>query len=150
MSMLELYEASNEDVFHSKHGVINLDNASTLSRRQKSLLSMALKIAETSDMPQKHGAIIVKSGRVLALGVNKWRNKDLRKTQNGYNPNLTYHAEVDALNRFADVRGATIYIARLGKNGEPRFSRPCSRCLEALQDAGIKKIVYTTNQQIDL
>lgn len=147
--MLEVYEASQHDVFHSKHGVIKLDNASVLSRKQKSLLMMAMRVAETSELSQKHGAIIVKSGRVLAVGVNKWRNRELfRASIKTYNPDLTYHAEIDALNRFADVKGATIYIARIGKNGESKYSRPCHRCLQALQKSGIKKIVYTTNRQI--
>lgn len=105
---------------------------------------MATRIAETSEVPQRHGAVIVKSGRVLAVGVNKWRNRNIKNNDLEYNPHLTYHAEIDALNRFADVEGATIYIARVDKKGEPRFSRPCSRCLKALKDAGIKKIVYTT------
>lgn len=142
--MLEIYETST-DVFHSKHGVIQLDNNLTLSNKQKSLLALASRIAETSELPQKHGAVIVKSGRVLSVGVNKWRNKNVASTDGEYNPHLTYHAEIDALNHFDDVSGSTIYIARIGKNGEHRFSRPCNRCLIALNRAGIKKIIYTTH-----
>jgi deoxycytidylate deaminase len=142
--MLEIYETSS-DVFLGKNGVIQLDNNKSLSNKQKQFLSLASKLAESSELPQKHGAVIVKSGRVLAVGVNRWRNKNIQVTEPEYNPNLTYHAEVDALHRFADVTGATIYIARVGKNNEPKFSRPCSRCLVALKEAGIKKIVYTTH-----
>jgi tRNA(Arg) A34 adenosine deaminase TadA len=142
--MLEIYETT-EDVFMSKNGIIKLDSNKSLSNKQKRLLTLACKLAEASELPQKHGAVIVKSGRVLTVGVNRWRNKNLTHTEPEYNPNLTYHAEIDALNRFQDVTGATIYIARVGKNNEPRFSRPCSRCLIALKDAGVKKIIYTTN-----
>jgi deoxycytidylate deaminase len=143
--MLEIYETS-DDVFHSKHGEIQLDSNLTLSNKQKSLLTLASRIAETSDLPQKHGAVIVKSGRVLSVGINKWRNKNTANTGGVYNPHLTYHAEIDALNHFNDVSGSTIYIARIGKNGEHRFSRPCNRCLTALHAAGIKKIIYTTHE----
>lgn len=147
--MLELYE-TYADEFLGKNGVINLESDLKLSNRQKRLLILASRLAETSELPQKHGAVIVKSGRVLAFGVNKWRNRDMVAAQTEYNPNLTYHAEVDALNRFQDVRGATVYIARVGKAGEMRFSRPCSRCLVALKEAGIKKVVYTTNDMKEL
>lgn len=60
-----------------------------------------------------------------------------------YNPNLTVHAEIDALSRVADPRGATVYVARVGKHGDPRFSRPCANCAKALAEAGVKAIVYT-------
>jgi deoxycytidylate deaminase len=79
----------------------------------------------------------------MSIGVNKWRNKDMLDEKKGYNVNLTVHAEVDALSRVQDANGAVIYIARVGKAGDRRFSRPCDRCAKALQEAGVKQIIYT-------
>jgi deoxycytidylate deaminase len=49
------------------------------------------------------------------------------------------------LSRVADPRGATIYVARVNRTGEPRMSKPCSACARALKDAGVSKIIYTIN-----
>ena len=145
--MIELYETL-EDRFVSKAGIINLEKGITLSNKQRSFLNLALRLAETSDLPQKHGAVIVKAGSVLSMGVNKWRNKELTNTAKEYNPYLTYHAEVDAIsNAGSDLNGATIFIARIGKDGCEKFSRPCQRCTQSLKAAGIKKVIYTTGSE---
>lgn len=143
--MVELYE-TNSECYVGKHGVIQLDRQQTLSNKQRSFLNLASRIAETSELPQKHGAVIVKSGSVLSVGVNKWRNKQLlNNDKDEYNPYLTYHAEVDAISHYVgDLTGATIYISRIGKDGSEKFSRPCMRCLKEIKSSGIKKIVYTT------
>lgn len=100
-------------------------------------------MAEASDVKHKHGAVVVKAGRPVSLGVNKWKNRDMLQSLEGYNPNLTVHAEIDALSRVSDARGAVVYIARVSKTGDKQFSRPCNNCAKALAQAGVKKIVYT-------
>ena len=137
--MVELYEAE------ANAALFRLD-APVLSKKQRSFLNFAVRIAETSELNQQHGAVIVRGGSVLSFGVNKWRNKSINPpTSDEYNPNLSYHAEVDAINHAnSDLRGATIYVARIGKDGTHRLSRPCMRCTKALKKAGIKKVVYTT------
>ena len=101
-------------------------------------------MAESSDVISRHGAVCVRGGRVLSLGTNRWRNKYMPAGNNGdYNPNITTHAEIDALSRVPDARGATIYVARINKRGGERFSRPCNNCIKALTVAGVKAVVYT-------
>lgn len=144
--MVELYETM-DTCFIGKHGIIKLDEGTTLSNKQRSFLNLASRLAETSELPQQHGAVIVKAGSVLSMGVNKWRNKMVNPpvTTTDYNPFLSYHAEVDAINHAnADLNGATIFIARIGKDGTERFSRPCQRCTQAIKKAGIRKVIYTT------
>lgn len=114
-----------------------------MSKKQRSYLTLALRVAEASEVDKRHGAVVTKGGRVMSTGINKWRNRDLLSSTAGYNPNLTVHAEIDALSRVADANGAIIYIARVGKIGEERFSRPCDLCAKALQKAGVKQIIYT-------
>jgi deoxycytidylate deaminase len=129
----------------ARFGIENIrsTNLQGLSRKQRSLLDLAVRTAEASDVTQKHGAVLVKGGRVLSVGMNKWRNRDMILTVNEYSDALTTHAEQDALSRVKDARGAVIYIARVGKAGEERMSRPCEACAKALMDAGVKQIVYT-------
>lgn len=116
-----------------------------MSRRDRSFLDLALKIAETSDCNSKHGAVIVKGGRVMSVGVNKFRNDPAfvpSDVKNGRGTIFSIHAEEFALSRAGDVKGAVMYIARLSKRG-PAFSRPCNHCAKKLIKAGIKTVVYT-------
>ena len=122
----------------------------TLSRKQKSLLNLAVKVAATSDLAQRHGAVIVKNGRVLALGVNKQKNADINAPHALNAPEyFTVHAEADAINRARNIKGATIYIARVNKRGEERLSRPCDSCAETIRKAGIRTVIYTLSDVDD-
>jgi deoxycytidylate deaminase len=140
----EIFNSTIVESFNSKRGIINVPTGSmSLSRKQKSFLNLAVRMAETSDVTHKHGAVIVRGGRVLSLGMNRWRNRDLLDTGGDYNPNITTHAEIDALSRISDPRGVTVYVARVGKNGDEKFSRPCDNCAKAMIAAGVKSVVYT-------
>ena len=113
-----------------------------LSKTTRCFLQFAARLASTSECNYKHAAIIVKGGRVLGTGVNRTRNFCL----NVDDPERcsSIHAEIAALKRCKDVKDATIYIARVNRQGETRMSKPCNLCQEALDLAGVKKIVYTT------
>lgn len=115
----------------------------TVSRRDRSLLRLAMRVAESSECTTKHGAVLVKGGRVLSLGVNRWRNHPSVCTKDTVRENCSVHAEVDALSRVTDSRGAVLYIARVGRKGLPLLSKPCPRCYDRLEKAGVKRIVYT-------
>ena len=45
------------------------------------------------------------------------------------------------------VKKATIYIARVGVEGNVKDSGPCIDCLNTLKFVGIKKMVFTTNNE---
>jgi deoxycytidylate deaminase len=115
----------------------------TLSKRDESYLSVATYLAGTSSSRMKHGAIITKNGRVLATGINKDRNNPNIVSSEHIEGHCSVHAEVDALKKVKDVKGATIYIARVNRRGQERMSKPCDRCYETIIKSGIKKIVYT-------
>ena len=105
-----------------------------------------MKIAATSSCRFRHGAVIVKGGRVIAVGVNTHRNHPCVVTSP--KNESSFHAEIMALRALQSeecAKGADIYIARIGwSEGEPRLSKPCSICHAALINAGIRKIYYTT------
>lgn len=143
--MFDEVGSSPKTRYQPRAGVVNFPAKTILSNRQRSFLDVAVRVAESSDAVFKHGAVVVRGGSVLSIGVNKWKNKDVPPTApDVYNPNITVHAEVDALSRVKDARGATIYVARVTKLGEERFSRPCPRCEKVLIAAGIKRVIYTT------
>lgn len=129
-----------------KFRVIDLPRPQRLSKTQKGYLKLALKLAETSEVPNRHGCVVTRGGSVLAMGVNKVRNPQFiidSSSTNTYNGNLTVHAEVDALSRIEDASNCTVYVARISKTGVPMFSRPCEHCERLLNDLGVKRVVYT-------
>lgn len=89
-------------------------------------------------------------GRVLSVATNSSRNDPNcvpdPKTQ------AAVHAEVAALKACGRTRvaGGTIYVARVNNSGDPLMSKPCIRCQKVLKDAGIKKIVYTISNTMEL
>lgn len=95
----------------------------------------------------KHGSVIVKGGRVISTGMNKDRSHPRIVSSEHIKDHCSVHAEIDAIKKAKDVSGATIYVARVNKNGVARDSRPCNRCYEVIKSNGIKKIVYTTSEE---
>jgi deoxycytidylate deaminase len=92
----------------------------------------------------KHGAVVVKGGRVVGTGFNKNRNSPLNVSEDHIKTHCSEHAEVSAI-KDADfnVKNAVIYVARVSKRGENRNSKPCDICFKIIKDNGIKKIIYT-------
>ena len=111
-------------------------------------MNRTLHYASKSKCHQQHGAIVVKSGRVVGSSCNKNINnpsqfcKDLF---NEYREYISLHAEVAALRNVSpDVaKGSTVYVGRLLKDGTPGFSRPCAECEKFLIELGVKRVVYT-------
>lgn len=104
--------------------------------RHERWLDLAVKIASKNpNVKHKHGAVLVSSGRVLAVGLNTERR--------GFYPSR--HAEWDAVRNHLDSRG-TLYVARVYcKTGNPAMSKPCDMCQNTLVNyAKIDTVVFTT------
>lgn len=116
-----------------------------LSKRDKAFLSVARYCAKKSKARNTHGAVVVKSGRVMGTGWNKDRNHPLIVSPEHIKTECSYHAEEVAIKEAGDsLKGAVIYVARVNKHGEDRNSKPCPKCLNLIKESGIKRIVYTT------
>lgn len=107
---------------------------------------LALKAADLSDCRYKLGAVILgKGGRVLSIGHNMLKTH----TQHSTYPSwvISIHAETSAIIRArCDIRGATMYVARIG--GRNGTSKPCHCCYEYIKLAGIRTIVYQGDREI--
>lgn len=101
-------------------------------------LDRARRVAETADGRWRVGCVIVRGGRVLAVAANTQRNDP--GALDGCLWHTSVHAEIAALRQVSDPRGATAYVARVGRNGETRHSQPCLRCREVLENAGVKAV----------
>lgn len=108
-----------------------------------SYLNLARKMAMTSNGSYKLGSCVIKSGRVMSLGFNKyWQSNALAREFFKFE---TVHAEMDSLVKMTReaIRGVTLYVARIRKDGSYGNSKPCPRCQNALRTLGVRKIVYS-------
>lgn len=97
------------------------------------MLRIATRMAKKSDHEHfRHGAVVLKNGRVLATGYNKG----------------VEHAEVNALKKVPlDKRkGCTVISVRITKTGLLSMAKPCANCAWFLKESGIKSVVWTDNQ----
>lgn len=114
-----------------------------LSNNDISFLSAAAKVATTSTYRFRMGALIVKSGRVLAGDVNA------PKVSPSTPPNrVSTHAEIRTIKNTRNVRGATLYVARLRSKDIPALAKPCAWCMQEIIDSGISRVVFTTNNNV--
>lgn len=120
-------------------GEMKLTLNDRLSNQDKDFLRLAAKVAEHSDCSIRHGAVLVKNGRVLALGHNKKRNSSTCNDTKDY----TVHAERDCLSHAKHTKGATLYITRINNGKAIRFSAPCAHCLQLLVKSGVKRVIFT-------
>jgi deoxycytidylate deaminase len=121
-----------------------------LSKREQAFLSVARYLAQKSSARKKHGAVLVRGGRVIGTGYNKDRNDPLNVSPEHIKMHCSVHAEIVAMKEANfDVRGAVLYIARVNKFGEDRYSKPCERCMVAINNNNIKKIIYTRSNDVN-
>jgi deoxycytidylate deaminase len=118
-----------------------------LSKSERSFLAVARYMASKSSSRQKHGAVVVKSGRVIGTGFNKDKNHPMAVSPEHIKTHCSRHAEVEAIRdaRFA-VDGAILYVARVNRQGQDRNSKPCKYCKAVIESTKIKKVIYTESE----
>lgn len=115
-----------------------------LSNSENAYLSVARYLASKSKANKKHGAVIVKSGRVLGTGYNKDKNHPLAISEEHIKTHASRHAEIEAIRDAGwNVKGAVLYVARINNFGYDRDSKPCPRCATIIKESQIKKVIYT-------
>jgi deoxycytidylate deaminase len=118
-----------------------------LSRRETSFLAVAKYFAAKSQSRQRHGAIVVKSGRVLGTGYNKNKNNPMQVSPEHIKTHCSRHAEVEAIRDAGfDVGGAILYVARVNRQGKTLNSKPCNYCQAVIESTQIKKVIYTESE----
>lgn len=111
-------------------------------RRHEKLIYRAVEIARTSEYRWQHGAVVAKGNRLLGSAPNKFRNHP-HVDENNVSDHAEHAVIRELLKVRTDLRGCTIYIARINKSGLPTMSRPCEDCMKDILRAGIKEFVYT-------
>jgi len=118
--------------------------------RKKNIMEKGFfKLARNVSLHSEHekfrvGAVIVKK-KPLSVGFNVLKTHPMYKDVPYV---ITIHAEIRALItcNADDITGADIYVYRQTKDGKPAMARPCDRCWDALMDAGIRNVYYSTKE----
>ena len=107
----------------------------------------------SQDIQHRHAAVVVKAGRVLSVGRNrdKTHPDSVGIDEAGESFTRTIHAEMDAILKVKNkdhLKGATIYVARKGRNQKAGMSCPCKMCQGLINKYGLKKAVFTTEHGV--
>ena len=121
-----------------------------ITKRHRRHLDLAKRIANNSDFNEyRHGAVLARGKSVINVSANKnsyksWGQRFRHRDQG----HATHHAELGCILGVdrSLTQGATVYVARLGKNGTTRLSKPCPMCEAAMRHVGIKEVIYTVNE----
>ena len=121
-----------------------------ITKRHRRHLDLAKRIANNSDFHEyRHGAVLARGKTVINVSANKnsyksWGQR-FRHRNEGH---ATHHAELGCILGVdrSLTQGATVYVARGGKAGATRLSKPCSMCESAMRHVGIKEVIYTVNE----
>lgn len=126
-----------------------------VSNSQRRYIGIAIEEAKKSTILQRHGCVIVSSGKVIGRGYNSERNYSKDKIISNC---ASCHAEISAIRSVAKrtryislinlLKKAVIYIVRLSPNGDVRSSGPCEHCLDLIKITGIKKIIFLNDNHL--
>lgn len=95
---------------------------------------LALKV---QNRRQRHSCLILKGGRILSQANNeKGHAEQLALGIFAFPISFRFDSETRKFN------GATLISFRIAPNGSIGKSKPCIKCAEAIQIAGIRKVIY--------
>tara|TARA_R100000656_G_scaffold104176_1_gene76251 strand:+ start:283001 stop:283513 length:513 start_codon:yes stop_codon:yes gene_type:complete len=121
-------------------------------RYYRLLLSLLDEHPHRDGSSHLHSSLIVKGGSILGRGVNA-PFVTAFGARYAYHCNFQLHSEFAAVascRRKSNLRGCTIYNAKVNAHGKLRNSKPCPSCRQMLFNYGIKKVVYSTDTGIEV
>lgn len=115
-----------------------------MSKKRIHFMNKARSVAELSQESNKHGAVVVKAGKIVSRGFNKFKNDPKRIPEQFIKSHCSRHAEWVAIKSAGcNIKGADIYVARINNQGVDRMSKPCPACSSLIRESGIKRVFYT-------
>lgn len=110
---------------------------------------IAVEEALRSEHAVKHGAVLVKNGKIINSARNQYCTNSRIRMFNAQRI-WSIHAEMNVLNGIPKsvTRGADLYVVRVTPYGPHAFmnSRPCEICSSLCRKAGIKNVYYSTQE----
>ena len=123
----------------------------SISKKYKEYIETAIQFAQKSCMRCKHGAVLIKNGRIVACGHN------YSSSQCIYHNKFSVHAEVNTIynyftknridykNKRKILRDAFMIVIRIENDGSLRNSKPCCECARLICKYNISTIFYSVS-----
>ena len=122
-----------------------------VTKRHRRHLDLAKRVAHNSSFEDyRHGAVLARGKSVINASANKNSYKSWgQRFRHGGCGYATQHAELGCILGVdrSLTQGATVYVARIGKLGDLRYSKPCPMCQSAMKHVGIREVIYTVNEE---
>lgn len=125
------------------------------SHADRRYILLAMKEALRSQMKRvKIGAVIVDGNYVVSKGFNRTASHPKQHRHNNRVNRIAEdhrcHAEINALvrSRGYNLTDCKLYVGRVDRKGRLADCRPCPACLDAINEAGISQIIFTTPEGI--
>jgi tRNA(Arg) A34 adenosine deaminase TadA len=138
---------------------MNIDAA----KKVISILEELSKIKEDDALRVRVASAIVYRHKLISIGTNKLKTDPFQKRFSRNNNKIYIHAEIEAIKKASKIltkkefKHSSIYVCRLKWNSTHKnkklifgMSKPCDSCMNAIIEFGIKKIIYTTNNGIEI
>lgn len=110
----------------------------------KTLIRLGIEEAQKSDFYFHVSAIIYNKKQIISKAYNipfGWK-KHLHPKFKKYDTSI--HAETAAIiNARCDLKGASLFVLRINNSGNLRLAKPCEHCMQYITYVGIKKVIYT-------
>lgn len=111
----------------------------------KRIIEYAIRACEDSPCEHKLAAVLYKGGSILRIASNNLKTLSYRKKyfQHG---DPSRHAEMNAIHNIPRdvVSSCSLLVVRINKFKKIQSSKPCLACANALYDAGIKRVFYSS------
>lgn len=112
----------------------------------KVVIKRAVEEAEKSNHTHRVGAVIFKNKSVISAGRNFSSRSAKHLHPRFMKWKYSIHAEADAIMKARqDLKGCSMFVVRLNKNGKMLMAKPCKICRNYLNYIGISRVYYTTN-----
>ena len=126
---------------------------------RKDILDTLAKVAEANDTSNiKFAAAIVRGNKIISIGFNRMKTDPLQARFRKNDEAIFLHAEIHAIKNalreitIEELSKCDLYIARIKKpeSFSKKFvwglARPCCGCQRAIEEFGIRGVVYTTDE----
>lgn len=127
--------------------------------RDKKYMDFVRRLATSNSMKMKLAACLVIRNEIISVGFNSDKSHPLQKRFSKNTEAIFKHAEVDCIIKALkivdeeDLKDATLYVHRVKKqnkgdaNWVTGMAEPCPGCAKAIEHFGIKRTVYSTDQE---
>lgn len=127
-------------------------------RINQNVMEVLAKTAEANDeYPRARlAAAIVRGNRIVSIGKNRRKSDPLQAKFSKNNEAIFLHAEIHAIKNALrelsvdELQDTTLYICRVKQPltytdpFEWALAKPCEGCERAIEEFGIKRVIYTT------